>query len=225
MRIRRIGLAFAGAALAVATLAGTASAAPLGATVSVVHGVPGAKVNVCIDGTKVKSGFTYGSQFTLTGVPADTYRVKLVPAGHGCKATAIVVKNVAVTDGLNATIVARTTSSGVGLRVFVNDLSVSAAGKSTVTVRHTAAAPTVAVWVNGGSAPLVPSLARLGSAGPVEVSPAVYSWWVSAVGGYAPVIGPAVASLAGDTAYQIYAVGTRPANYWFVVVAQPAVAP
>lgn len=225
MQFRRFGLAFAGATLAVATIAGTASAAPATATVSVVHGVPGAVVNVCIDGSKVKSSFKYGQQFTLGGVAAGTYRVKLVPATAGCSHGAIVAKTVTVTGGLNATIVARRAGPGVGLQVFVNDLSISTAGKTSITVRHTATAPTVAVWLNGGTAPAVPSLARGASVGPVELTPGVYSWWVSGVGGYAPVIGPRVASLSGDKAYQIYAVGTRASNYRFVVVAQPATAP
>jgi Domain of unknown function (DUF4397) len=224
MRIRRFGLAFASAALAVATIAGTASAAGHTATVSVVHGIPGARVNVCVDGSLVKSSFRYGGKFTLTGVAAGDHRVKLVPWYRGCGAKAIIAKTVTVTGGLNATIVARTTSTGAGLQVFVNDLTISAAGKTSITVRHTAAAPTVDVWLNGGAAPAISSLARGGSVGPVELSPGVYSWWVSGVGGYAPVIGPRVASLAADKAYQIYAIGTNATNYRFVIVVQPAVA-
>jgi hypothetical protein len=226
MRLRRFGLALAGATLAVATIAGTASAVvPTTATVSVVHGIPGTTVNVCVDGTRVKSQFSYGGQFTLTGVAAGSHRVKLVPWYRGCGATALVAKTVAVTGGLNATIVARHMGTHLGLQVFVNDLSISAPGKTTITVRHTATAPAVAVWLNGGPAPAVASLARGASVGPVELIPGVYSWWASAVGGFKPIIGPRVASLAGDKAYQIYAVGTNAANYRFVVVARSAVAP
>ena len=223
MRFRRFGLAVAGAALAVTTVAGTASAVvPSTATVSVVHGIPGATVNVCVDGHRVKSSFKYGGQFTLTGVAAGSHRVKLVPWYRGCGSAAIVARTVAVTGGLNATIVARHVGSGLGLQVFVNDLSISTAGKTTITVRHAATAPAVAVWLNGGAAPAVPSLARGASVGPVELTPGVYAWWVSAVGGYKPVIGPRVASLAGDRAYQVYAIGTKASNYRFVVVSQPA---
>ncbi len=226
MRLRRFGLAVAGATLAVATIAATASAVPpTTATVSVVHGIPGVTVNVCLDGKRVKSSLHYGGQFTLAAVAAGSHRVKLVPWNRGCGATALAAKTVALTGGLSATIVAKPVGNHLGLQVFTNDLSISAPGKTTITVRHTAIAPSVAVWLNGGTAPVVASLARGASTGPVELTPGVYSWWASAVGGFKPVIGPRVASLAGNRAYQIYAVGTKAANYRFVVVSRPAVAP
>jgi hypothetical protein len=221
MRIRALGLAAATAALAITTLAGSVSAvAPAGATVSVVHGIPGAVVDVCVNGKEVKSTFRYGQQFTLSGVPAGSYAIKVYPASpFKCHGTAIIRKTVAVTSGLNATLVARIISGKPGLQVFVNDTAIPTPGHATITVRHTATAPTVAVWLNGGAAPAVKSLARGASVGPVDVAPGVYSWWVSGVGAWRPVIGPRVAKLSANRAYQIYAIGTKPANYRFVVVA------
>ena len=57
-------------------------------------------------------------------------------------------------------------------------------------------------------------------AGPVEVNDAVYSYWVSAEGSYAPVIGPDVAMLESGVAYQILAVGTNASNWRFIVIGQ-----
>ena len=223
MKFRAVGIAAATAALALATLAGSASAAS-GATVWVAHGIPGAKVDVCVGSNEVKSNFRYGQTFKLSGVPAGDYVLKVFLAHpRPCKGTLVTRKNVTLSDGLNATVVARYIGAKAGLQVFVNNLTLGDAGKASVTVRHTATAPTVDVWVNGGASPTVENLARGDSAGPLEVPAAVYSWWVSADGGYQPVIGPSVAKLEGGTAYQILAVGTKPSNYGFIVIGQPAV--
>ncbi|MFN8619743.1 MAG: DUF4397 domain-containing protein [Chloroflexota bacterium] len=223
MKVRALVLAAATAALALSTLAGPASAAPSGATVWVAHGIPGVTVDVCVGTDEVKSNFKYGRTFKLDAVPAGDYTLKVYLAHAGtCKGTLVISKAVTLTDGLNATVVARIIGAKPGLQVFANDLSLGDAGKASVTVRHTATAPTVDVWVNGGLAPTVENLARGDERGPLEVPAGVYSWWVSGDGGYQPVIGPAVGKLESGTAYQILAVGTAAKNYRFIVIGQPA---
>lgn len=221
MRIRSIGLAAATAALAISAVAGSVSAVTPGtAKVFVVHGIPGVKVDVCVNGGEVRSNFRYGQQFVLNGVPAGTYKIKVYAASpRSCFGKAVISRTVTLTAGLNATAVARIVNGKPHLPIYVNDTAVPS-GKATITVRHTASAPKVDVWLNGGTAPAVPGLAQGASAGPVALDPAVYSWWVSGVGGYKPVIGPGVARLAAGNAYQIYAVGTNAHNYRFVVVGQ-----
>ena len=225
MRVRRLGLVAAASALAVVALVGSASAvvpAPTTAKVFVAHGIPGAVVDVCVDGREVRSTFRYGQQFVLPAVPAGTHTVKLHPASRfRCGGTAIVRKTVTLTGGLNAMLVARIVTGKPGLQVFVNNTAIAPAGNASITVRHTATAPTVDVWLNGGVAPAITSLARGKSAGPVVVAPGVYSWWASAVGSWKPAIGPRVAKLYAGRAYQIYAVGTNANNYRFIVIAQP----
>jgi hypothetical protein len=222
MKIRRLGLAFATATMALAVVAGSVSAAPAPATVVVAHGIPGVAVDVCVAGNAVKANFKYGQQFKAE-LPAGTYTIRVRAHTHNpCKGTVLIKQYVTLTDGLNATAVANYKSGKPTLSIFVNDLTVPA-GKATITVRHAAKAPTVDVWLNGGSAPAVPGLARYASAGPVAVDPGVYSWWVSAEGGYMPVIGPRVASLSADSAYQIIAVGTTASNYRFIVVGQAGI--
>lgn len=224
MKLRRLSLTLAGTALALTAFAGTASAAPAGATVNVAHGIPGVKVDVCVAGSAVKTDFKYGQQFRAQ-LPAATYTIRVRAADHAatCKGTVLIKQSVTLTDGLNATAVANYVAGKPALSIFVNDLSGTSGSNATITVRHTAKAPTVDVWLNGGAGPAVENLARQQSAGPVPVPGQVYSWWVSADGAYAPVIGPAVAELKNGRAYQIHAVGTSAANYRFIVINQAGI--
>jgi Domain of unknown function (DUF4397) len=223
MKKRRFFAAVLTAVMALGLLAGTASAGGgAGATVWVAHGIPGVKVDVCVNGDEVRSNFKYGNTFALEGVPAGTYRIKVRLASAGdCKGAVAIDEKVDLTDGLNATAVARVVKGQPALSIFVNDIGIADADNASVTVRHTAKAPTVAVWVNGGAGPLVPGLKRGAEAGPVEVpGDAVYSYWVSAEGDSAPVIGPDVAELAPGVAYQILAVGSNASNWRFIVTGQ-----
>ncbi len=197
-----------------------ASAAGHGATVWVAHGIPGTKVDVCVDGAEVRSNFKYGKAFALEGVPAGRYNIKVFLANDNkeCRGTLAIQQRVDLTDGLNATAVAKLYGGGPSLEIFVNDLGLS--GDASVTVRHAASAPKVDVWVNGGKAPLVEDLRKGNEAGPVGVGQGVYSYWVSLPGDYAPVIGPDVAMLEAGTAYQVTAVGTDASNYRFIVIGQ-----
>jgi hypothetical protein len=221
MKIRRIGLAVATAALAVSAFAGSVSAVtPAPATVVVAHGIPGAVVDVCVNGKEVKDSFRYGQQFKAS-LPAGSYTVRVwAHSSRGCHGTLLITKQITLTSGLNATAVARIVASKPALTVFVNDLTGTSATQATITVRHAASAGTVDVWLNGGAAPAVAGLARGASAGPVALDAGVYSWWVSAVGAYKPVIGPAVAKLGAGHAYQILAVGTNAHNFRFIVINQ-----
>jgi hypothetical protein len=219
MKLRGLSLAIAGAAVAVTAFAGAASAAAP-ATVNVAHGIPGVAVDVCLGRTAVKANFKYGQQFRAQ-LPAGSY--KLSVRAHTvtpCRGAVLIKQTVTLTAGLNATAVANYVAGKPGLSIFVNDLSGTTADTATISVVHAATAPRVDVWLNGGTAPAVSGLLRHTAVGPVAVDKGVYSWWVSAAGGYKPVIGPRVASLSAGHAYQIIAVGTRPANYRFIVINQ-----
>jgi hypothetical protein len=211
------------AALSMFSMTGASAADPAGATVWVAHGIPGVKVDVCVDGAEVRSNFKYGNRFALKDVPEGRYNIKVfvVNKDKECGGTLAIKQRVDLTNGLNATAVAKLIDGTPGLAIFVNDLAVSS--DASVTVRHAANAPEVDVWVNGGTAPLVEGLAEGDEAGPVGVGPGVYSSWVSLPGDYAPVIGPDVAMLESGNAYQIIAVGTDADNYRFIVIGQPGI--
>jgi hypothetical protein len=226
MRLRKLLLAAATAALAASALALPASAGTP-ATVFVAHGIPGAVVDVCVNGDEVRSRFKYGRQFKAE-LPAGDYRVKLYLADpRECRGIKVVDQQLALTDGLNATAVARIIQGAPGLQVFVNDLDIDGPGAS-LTVRHTAKAPSVDVYLAGtvqlavnGLEPTIADFPRGASAGPVTVKPNTYAWWVTLANQSTPVIGPAVAPLEEGVAYQVHAVGTKPANFRFIVIAQP----
>jgi hypothetical protein len=223
VKLRRFGLALATTAVALATLAGTASAAAP-ATVFVVHGIPGVAVDVCVNSSIVaKANFRYGQGFKAS-LPAGTYTFRVrAHTTTPCHGKVLITKSLQLTAGLNATAVANVQGGKPRLSIFVNDLTGTDATHATITVHHTASAPKVDVWLNGGTAPAVPGLATGASAGPVALTTGVYSWWVSLPGKYAPVIGPRVAKLAAHTAYQIYAIGTSTLNYRFVFIGQTGV--
>lgn len=224
MQIRRLAVSTAAAALAVATFAGSVSAVTLtGATVFMVNGLPGSLVDVCVNGHAVKSNVRYGQQFSFSR-PAATYKMRVwAHRAVPCHGLLLSSKSLVLTDGLNETVVARYVSGHPALTVFTNDLTGTSVTDATITIRHTATLGPVDVWINGGASPAVSSLARGASSGPAPVAAGVTSWWASAVGGFAPVIGPRVAKLVAGTAYQIYAIGTKLSNYRFVVVRQPGV--
>lgn len=227
MRMKKLLLAALTGAMAMGLFALPASAGA-GATVFVAHGIPGVKVDVCVNGAEVRSNFKYGRAFELgTGIPAGTYKVKVRLASSGeCKGTVAISEQIELTDGLNATATAIIKKGEPVLDIRVNDTDITGGTSASVTVRHLAKAPTVDVWVNGGAAPAVPDLAKGDEAGPVEVpGDLIYSYWVSGAGDAtaAPVIGPDVATLAQDTAYQIMAVGNDASNYRFIVIGQPGV--
>lgn len=221
MKLRRFGLAIATAAMALTAFAGTASAAADPATVFVAHGIPGVAVDVCVNGSIVaKANFKYGQQFKAS-LPAGTYIFRVRAHTYTpCHGKVLIYKSLKLTAGLNATAVANVQGGTPHLSIFANDRTGTDGTHATITVRHTASAPTVDVWLNGGTAPAIASLARGASVGPVALPTGVYAWWASAHGGYAPVIGPRVASLAAGHAYQIYAVGTSTLNYRFIVISQ-----
>lgn len=227
MRMKRLlGVALTGA-MAVGLFALPASAGGAGATVFVAHGIPGVKVDVCVNGAEARSNFKYGRAFELgSGIPAGTYKVKVRLASDGeCEGAVAISQKVELTDGLNATATAVVRQGEPQLDIRVNDTAIGGGMNASVTVRHLAKAPTVDVWVNGGSGPAVEGLERFEEAGPVELpGDEVYAYWVAAEGDSAPVIGPDVAELAQDTAYQIMAVGTNASNWRFIVIGQPGTA-
>jgi len=213
------GLIVAGmVAMSVFAAGGVASAAGGKATVWVVHAVPGATVDVCVNGAEVKSNFMYKSKFSAK-LPEGNYNVSIRAAKAGtCTGDIIKYLNVDLMANKNYTLAAGLTGKGaVKLYAFKNDLSPIHDGKARVQVRHIAGAPTVDVWVNG--APAITGFIS-GEEATVALPNGDYTVRVAPKGTTTTVIGPRTFDLSKGMAYQVFAVGSADAGYRFLVLAQ-----
>lgn len=124
------------------------------ASVSVLHGIPGATVDVWANGEPLLTDFKPGTLTDPVMLEAGDYDLKVVAAGDPADADAVVEANgVTVPAGANITVVAHLSADGQPtLTPFVNDTSKLDAGMARLTVRHTAAAPAVDVRADGAVA-------------------------------------------------------------------------
>ena len=207
MKHRILGLG--GAALLAASLWGIGGPAQAAdnAQVSILHGVPGATVDVYANGNPLLKNFKPGTLTDPQSLPAGSYDLKVVKAGDGADGDAVIeADNVKVPGGANITVVAHLNEDGdPSLTPFVNDVSKIPAGKARITVRHTAAAP--AVDVRAGGDPVFTNLSN-----PDEKSAEVDAGTVKAdvvlKGTDDVVIGPASLNLAEGTSTIVYAWGS-----------------
>jgi hypothetical protein len=207
--LRRL-LAFGGAAaLSIGFMfigVGSAQAADK-ATVSILHGVPGATVDVYANGKALLKNFKPGTLTDPQMLPAGSYDLKVVKAGDGPDGDAIVeANNVKVPGGANITVVAHLTAKGKpALTPYVNDVSMISPGEARVIVRHDAAAP--AVDVRAGGKPVFTDLTN-----PKEDSAEVAAGTIKAdvvlAGTKKVVIGPASLTLGEGTTTIVYAWGS-----------------
>ena len=198
-------------AAATLTAVSVAVAAPAQAAddaqVSVLHGVPGATVDVYANGDELLTDFEPGTLTDPVSLPAGNYDLKVVAAGDGADGDAVIEANgVAVPGGANITVVAHLDESGTPiLTPFVNDTSAIAAGEARLTVRHTAAAPAVDIRANG-------DVAFSDLTNPNEASADLPAGTISAdvalAGTDTVAIGPADVNLAEGVHTLVYAWGS-----------------
>lgn len=124
------------------------------ATVSVLHAVPGATVDVYANGKELLKDFKPGTLTDPLMLPAGKYDLKITAPGAGARGKAIAeADGVTVPAGANITVVAHLSADDKPeLTPYVNDVSKIRAGKARLTVRHDAAAPAVDVRANGMAA-------------------------------------------------------------------------
>ncbi len=195
-------LALAGAVLT----AGPAQAADT-ATVSILHAVPGATVDVYANGKALLTDFKPGTLTDPQMLPAATYDLKVVAAGDGADGKAVAeAKGVEVPAGANVTVVAHLDADGSPtLSPYVNDVSSIPAGEARLTVRHDAAAPAVDVRANE-------KVAFKGLTNPKEATAELPAGTISAdvvlAGTDTVAIGPAEVNLAEGTTTIVYAWGS-----------------
>lgn len=177
------------------------------ATVSVLHAIPDATVDVYANGKLLLEDFKPGTLTDPQQLPATTYDLKVVKAGDGADGDAVVEANdVKVPAGANITVAAHLSEAGdPQLTPFVNDVSKVPAGKARLIVRHTAAAP--AVDVRAGGDPVFTGLENPGEEA-AEVDAGTVEADVVLAGTDTVAIGPASLDLAEGSATIVYAWGS-----------------
>ena len=196
-------------ALAVTAAAGLAPAAASAqdpATITLLHGIPGATVDVVVDGEVVVPGFEPGTTQDLTPFAGQTLvNVEVRAAGT----EDVVIGPVAefpVPDAGNWTVVAHLDADGnPTITPFENNVAPTADGEGRLIVRHTAAAPAVDLVVgdarpiegaaNGDSAELALPAGEIAGA---QLAPA----------GGDPIVDVPTVNLAAGTDLIVYAVGS-----------------
>lgn len=208
-------------ALGVTGVAGASS----GASIYVVHGIPGANgfpVDVSVNGACALPGFVFGQRVGPLNLPAGSYSIAVhAPSDGNCgQPAAIGPVSLTFANGDNKTIIAHLTEAGAPIAsVFTNDYSPTGRGKARIVAHHTAAAPSVDVVVardyyGGGPRITVPGFSN-GEQIKAEVRPGDTQLTLE-LGG-APVYGPTTLTLKPFTAYDIYAVGTFPSTFQYLV--------
>lgn len=203
-------------------------------TLNVVHGIPGATVDVCVSGDITGNEFARVIEefdFTETRtreLPEGFYDANVVLAGDDC---ADALPGLSATDlflpaGANVSVVANLDNPGGAfeLNVFVNDLSGLRPGQADVAVQHTADAPAVDVWIGRNNNKLVRTFAMFtnGDQETGSVKPGRLAVALSLPGQDDVLLDPANLRLRPDTYYAIYAVGTFPDTFTYVVLPIPA---
>lgn len=145
--------AVAATALLAVPAAQTVTAQPA-ATVSLMHGIPGATVDVLVNGAVVVPGFEPGTMQDISSFAGQTLTNVEVRAAGTSDVVIGPIASLAVPASGNWTVLAHLEADGTPtLTPFENDTSAVPAGQGRLIVRHTAAAPAVDIVLADGSRP------------------------------------------------------------------------
>lgn len=199
------GLA-AGAFIAVGATAPAFAVDADKADLSVLHGVPGLTVDVYVNGALTLDNFTPG---TLAGpLPLDpgSYTVAIASeTSTDDSAPLLPPVTVTLAAGSSYTAVAHLDAAAAPtVSLFTNDISATAAGEGRLTVRHTAAAPSVDVLANGAVA--FPALVNPNEA-KADLPVGTYAASLNLAGTATQAFGPADVSVAPGVNTIVYAWG------------------
>lgn len=147
-------LAVAAAAATALMALPTTGSAQSAATVSLMHGIPGATVDVVVAGEVLVPGFEPGTMQDISSFAGQTLTDVEVRAAGTEDVVIGPIAELAVPDAGNWTVLAHLGEDGTPtLTPFENDTSALDAGQGRLTVRHTAAAPAVDVLLADGTRP------------------------------------------------------------------------
>lgn len=204
MRPRLLLLLFT--SLLVAGLAAPAAAQNVTASVTVVHGLPGVFADVYVNGQVAIDDFDPAEVTDPIALAAGTYEIAIRGADDPATATPLLTGSATVPAGANLTLVAHLNGQGQPtLTPFANDVSPIPAGQSRLTVRHTAAAPSVDILSSG--TPVFRNVGN-GQQGSTTLPAGTLSASVTLSGSAQTVIGPASVQLQEGVQTIVYAVGS-----------------
>ena len=137
MRIKIAIVAFFGLLLGIVPMTGAVQAAPVTASVRVIHGVPGTTVDVWVNGTKAIDDFTPGAEVDTT-LPEGSNAVVVCgststsAACAGAGGASIMAGTFVLAGGANYTLVAAVTSEtpSFALQLFSNNQDPTSYGMS-----------------------------------------------------------------------------------------------
>ncbi len=229
----RMTLALAGALMAAAALAAPVGAAEETGVAWIAHGIPDARVDVCVNGDTVRTDFRYGTRFR-TELPALT-RLNVKIRAHvrtgACTGPVLIREILSVEPGTNITILATIRAREPQLVHWANSPQLTdCIVASTVTVHHEAKAGTMLFFLTNGDIP-VPvgfmggglgiTVARNGTAGPIPIAPGPNLLAATPLFGQTPNMPPTIRMFAELTRYQLVLVGTNAGNYRWILYGDP----
>ena len=198
------------AAVAAVALSGGTAAAQDAATVTLLHGIPGATVDVAVGGEVLLPGFEPGTTQDLSAFAGQTLMDVEVRAAGTEDIVIGPIAELAVPASGNWTVMAHLDAEGTpAIAAFENNTAPTADGEGRLTVRHTAAAPAVDLVVgdarpiegaeNGDSAELALPAGEIAGA---QIAPA----------GGDPIADVPTVNLAAGSNLIVYAVGSLEAE-------------
>ena len=208
--IRRL-LAATVTLVAVGFVAPHGAGAQSSATVTLMHGIPGATVDVTVDGQVVVPGFEPGTMQDLSSFAGQTLENVEVRAAGTDDVVIGPIAELQVPASGNWTVLAHLDADGKPtLTPFENDTSALAVGQGRLTVRHTAAAPAVDIVLADGSRPFT-NLSNPNEAAADLPAGEISGAKVAPTGGD-PIADVPTVTLAAGSNLVVYAVGSLDDN-------------
>lgn len=184
--------------------------------VTVVHGIPETTVDVYVNGDLTLDDFEPGTVTDALELPAADYTFDITAPDAADNSDPILTADATLPAGANVSAVAHLTEAGdPTVSLFVNDISTIDAGNARVTVRHTAAAPSVDILANGDV--LVPALSNPDEA-VADVPADDYDLAINAAGTDTEVVALPGTTLAEGVNTIAYAIGDLEAGSFDVLV-------
>jgi hypothetical protein len=194
------------AAVAAVAIAPGAANAQDAATITLLHGIPGATVDVAVGGSVLLPGFEPGDTQDLSAFAGQTIEDLEVRLAGTDTVVIGPIAEFPVPDSGNWTVVAHLDADGnPTVTPFENTTAMTADGEGRLTVRHTAAAPAVDLVV--GDARPVENAAN-GASADLELPAGEIAGAQLAPTGADPIVDVPTVDLAAGTNLIVYAVGS-----------------